>query len=147
VSEKDANEAVATYAPANMRSQVIKKGTNTIILDAYNANPSSMEAAIHNLQGMDVKNKIVIVGDMYELEEEAEREHRAIGKLLSQGNFSDVFLCGELMKWASEEFPQARYFNQKQSLLEYLKQNPPQGNHILIKASRGMGLETLVDSL
>jgi UDP-N-acetylmuramoyl-tripeptide--D-alanyl-D-alanine ligase len=96
---------------------------------------------------MDAKNKIVIVGDMYELEEEAEREHRAIGKLLSQGNFSDVFLCGELMKWASEEFPQARYFNQKQSLSDYLKQNPPKDSHILIKASRGMGLETLIDSL
>ena len=51
------------------------------------------------------------------------------------------------MKWASEEFPQAKYFNQKQSLADYLKQNPLQNSHILIKASRGMGLETLVDSL
>jgi UDP-N-acetylmuramoyl-tripeptide--D-alanyl-D-alanine ligase len=147
VAESDANTAVADYTPANMRSQVVKKGTNTIILDAYNANPSSMEAAIKNLQVMNAKNKIVIVGDMYELEEEAEDEHRAIGKLLSQGNFSVVFLCGELMKWASEEFPQAKYFSQKQNLTDYLKQNSPQNSHILIKASRGMGLETLVDSL
>lgn len=147
VAEKDANEAVAAYAPANMRSQVIRKGTNTIILDAYNANPSSMEAAINNLQTMDAKNKIVIVGDMYELEEEAEHEHRVIGKLLAQGNFSVVYLCGELMKWASEEFPQAKHFKQKQSLAEHLNQNAPQHSHILIKASRGVGLETLVDSL
>jgi UDP-N-acetylmuramoyl-tripeptide--D-alanyl-D-alanine ligase len=147
VSEKDANDAITAYTPANMRSQVIKKGSNTIILDAYNANPSSMEAAVKNLEDMDAKHKIVIVGDMYELEEEAEREHRAMGKLLSQGNYSGVYLCGELMKWASEECPQAKYFNQKQSLSDHLKQNPPQDSHILIKASRGMGLETLVDYL
>jgi UDP-N-acetylmuramoyl-tripeptide--D-alanyl-D-alanine ligase len=147
VSEKEANEAVAAYTPANMRSQIIRKGTNTIILDAYNANPSSMEAAIKNLQIMDVKNKIAIVGDMYELEEEAEQEHRAIGKFLGQGDFSAIYLCGGLMKWASEECPQAKYFNQKQSLIDYLRQNPPLNSHILIKASRGMGLETLVDSL
>ena len=147
VNEEEANEAVASYQPANMRSQVMKQGTNTIILDAYNANPSSMEAAIKNLQTMQAKNKIVIVGDMYELEDEAEREHRAIGKLLAHGNFTTAYLCGELMQWASEEFPQAKYFNSKQNLADHLKQNPPQDAHILIKASRGMGLETLVDSL
>jgi UDP-N-acetylmuramoyl-tripeptide--D-alanyl-D-alanine ligase len=147
VSEKDANDAVAAYAPANMRSQVVKRGTNTIILDAYNANPSSMEAAIKNLQNMQAKNKMVIVGDMYELEGEAEHEHRAIGKLLSQGNFTTVYLCGALMKWASEEYPQAKYFDLKQNLADHLKQNLPQDTHILIKASRSMGLETLLDSL
>jgi UDP-N-acetylmuramoyl-tripeptide--D-alanyl-D-alanine ligase len=147
VAEDQANDAVATYVPSNMRSQVVQKGTNTIILDAYNANPSSMEAAIKNLHDMQAVNKIAIVGDMYELEEEAEREHRALGKQLSRFNFSAVYLCGELMKWASEEYPSAKYFSQKQNLADYLKQNPPQDTHILIKASRGMGLETLLDSL
>jgi UDP-N-acetylmuramoyl-tripeptide--D-alanyl-D-alanine ligase len=106
-----------------------------------------MEAAIKNLHDMQAVNKIAIVGDMYELEEEAEREHRALGKQLSRFNFSAVYLCGELMKWASEEYPSAKYFSQKQNLADYLKQNPPQDTHILIKASRGMGLETLLDSL
>lgn len=147
VSEDVANDAVANYTPSNMRSQVVKKGNNTIILDAYNANPSSMEAAIKNLEVMQATNKIAIVGDMYELEDEAEPEHRAIGKLLSTCNFSAVYLCGELMKWASQEYPEAKYFNQKQSLIDYLKQNPPHNSHILIKASRGMGLETVVDFL
>jgi UDP-N-acetylmuramoyl-tripeptide--D-alanyl-D-alanine ligase len=147
ISDRNANDAVAIYTPANMRSQVVKKGTNTIILDAYNANPSSMEAAINNLQAMDASVKIAIVGDMYDLEGEAEHEHRAIGRLLAQGKFTAVYLCGGLMKWASEEYSQAKYFNEKQNLADYLKQNPLQGSHILIKASRGMGLETLLDSL
>ena len=145
VTEKDANAAVAGYEPSNMRSQIIKKASNTIILDAYNANPSSMEAAIKNLHAMNSQNKVAIIGDMYELEEEAESEHRNIGKILRHCNFSSVYLCGDLMSWASEEFPKAKYFAQKEMLSEYLKQNPVHDSTILIKASRGMKLETLVD--
>src|SRR5690606_10410469 len=90
-------QAVAEYEPANMRSQVIRKNSNTIILDAYNANPSSMEAAIKNLAGMKAQHKVLILGDMFELEEEAETEHRHIGKLILDLGFTDVLLCGELM--------------------------------------------------
>lgn len=147
VPEFDADAAIAEYAPANMRSQILKKGSNTIILDAYNANPSSMEAAIRNLQSMDATNKIAIVGDMYELEDEAEHEHRGIGKLLSTGYFTSVYLCGELMHWAKAECQQAKYFPTKAELLNYLKQNQPINSTILVKASRGMGLESVVDFL
>jgi UDP-N-acetylmuramoyl-tripeptide--D-alanyl-D-alanine ligase len=138
-------QAVAEYEPANMRSQVIKKNTNTIILDAYNANPSSMEAAIQNLAGMKAGHKVLIVGDMFELEEEAEAEHRNVGKLVRDLGFTDVLLCGEWMRFALQEFPRAKHFYKKEDLLEYLKQNPISRATVLVKASRGIGLEAVMD--
>src|SRR5690606_15611865 len=77
-----ANRAVAEYVPSNMRSQVINTRTNNVILDAYNANPSSMAAAIDNLASMKAGNKVLILGDMFELGDVAEAEHRAIGALI-----------------------------------------------------------------
>ena len=142
-----ADQAVREYTPSNMRSQVVKKGSNTIILDAYNANPSSMEAAIKNLSSMRSDSKIAILGDMFELEEESESEHRAIGKLLKGQNFKMVFLCGKSMKWAKEECPSASHFESKNLLIEDLKTNPIKSSVILVKASRGIGLETLIDYL
>lgn len=138
-------QAVAEYEPANMRSQVIKKNSNTIILDAYNANPSSMEAAIRNLAGMKADHKVLIVGDMFELEEEAEAEHRNMGKLIRDLGFTNVLLCGELMSSALMEFPRAKHFYKKEDLLEYLKQNPISQATVLVKASRGIGLEAVMD--
>jgi UDP-N-acetylmuramoyl-tripeptide--D-alanyl-D-alanine ligase len=142
-----ANQAIAEYTPGNMRSQVITKGTNTIILDAYNANPSSMQAAIDNLAGMKAKNKIVILGDMFELGDEAEKEHRSLGKLIRDKNFTAVFLCGNLMKSALEELPEAHQFSKKEELIETLKQQKIQHATILVKASRGISLETIVEYL
>lgn len=147
VDEKLANQAVAEYVPGNMRSQIMKKGSNTIILDAYNANPSSMTAAIENLATMNVERKVAIVGDMFELEEEAEAEHRAIGRLLKQKNFDRVYLCGKLMHSAQQEFPNAILFEKKDDLISELKKNPIQNSTVLVKASRGIGLETVVDFL
>jgi UDP-N-acetylmuramoyl-tripeptide--D-alanyl-D-alanine ligase len=138
-------QAVAEYEPANMRSQVIKKNTNTIILDAYNANPSSMEAAIRNLADMKADRKVLILGDMFELEEEAEAEHRNMGKLIRDLGFTDVLLCGELMGAALKEFTRAKHFYKKEDLLEYLKQNPINQATVLVKASRGIGLEAVMD--
>jgi UDP-N-acetylmuramoyl-tripeptide--D-alanyl-D-alanine ligase len=87
VSEAKAIQAVAEYVPENNRSQIVIKGTNTIILDAYNANPSSMEKALENLAGMNAKNKVAIIGDMFELGDETDKEHRAIGELARQLGF------------------------------------------------------------
>lgn len=150
VEESLANQAIAEYVPGNMRSQVMKKGTNTIILDAYNANPTSMAAAIQNLAEMHSDNKVLILGDMFELEEEAEKEHRALGKLILENarkGFSEVFLCGTLIKSAQTEFPAAKHFYNKEDLLTYLKNSPIQHATVLVKASRGIGLETVVDVL
>ncbi len=147
VDAKDANRAIAEYVPGNMRSQIVKKNSNTIILDAYNANPSSMEAAILNLASMQAPKKVVILGDMYELEEEAEREHNRIGELLKEKKFDRAYLCGQLMKSAKASFPEAHYFENKDLLMAELKAKPISDSTILVKASRGIGLETIVEYL
>ncbi|MBX2957754.1 MAG: UDP-N-acetylmuramoyl-tripeptide--D-alanyl-D-alanine ligase [Cyclobacteriaceae bacterium] len=147
VDAKLANKAIADYVPANMRSQVIKKGTNTILLDAYNANPSSMAAAIENLAGMKALKKVLILGDMFELEEETETEHSNLGKLIQELGFTEVYLCGSLISHASNTFPKAHHFYTKDDLSQFLKQNPIDNATILVKASRGIGLESIVEYL
>ncbi|MBS1506267.1 MAG: UDP-N-acetylmuramoyl-tripeptide--D-alanyl-D-alanine ligase [Bacteroidetes bacterium] len=142
-----ANQAVAAYTPENMRSQIVKKGTNTIILDAYNANPSSMAAAINNLASMKAPNKVLILGDMFELEDEAAKEHQAIGKLAREKGFERIYLVGSLFKVALSELPQAKHFETKALLMEELKAHPISEATILVKASRGIGLESVVDLL
>jgi len=140
-----AEQAVAEYVPANNRSQVMKRGTNTIILDAYNANPSSMKAAITSLKSMDASSKMVILGDMMELGDEAEASHREMIELTRDGVHQSL-LCGPQMKAASSVNPQARHFAHKQELMEYLKTQNIQHTTILIKASRSMGLEDVVEA-
>ena len=142
-----ANRAVAEYTPSNMRSQIVKKESNTIILDAYNANPSSMQAAIENIASMKSSKKVLILGDMFELEGEADKEHQLIGKLIREKEFTDVYLCGSLFKSALHEIPKAKYFTKKDELIQELKQFPVKDATILVKASRGIGLETVVDYL
>jgi UDP-N-acetylmuramoyl-tripeptide--D-alanyl-D-alanine ligase len=147
VSHADANAAISAYLPTNMRSQVVQKEHNTIILDAYNANPSSMQAAIENLHQMKADRKVVILGDMYELEEEADKEHTAIGKLLREKEFKEVYLCGALFKTALGELPWALNFEKKEELANYLRDHKIRNATILVKASRGVGLETILEFL
>ena len=142
-----ANQAIETYEPGNMRSQMVKRGSNTIILDAYNANPSSMQAAVMNLATMNVGHKVLILGDMFELEGEAEKEHKLMGQLIREKEFEDVYLCGKLFKTALTEIPAAKHFEDKAALVEELKIHPITNATILVKASRGIGLETIVEYL
>jgi len=142
-----ANRAIGEYEPANMRSQVIQKGTNTIILDAYNANPSSMEAAIQSLAKMKAHRKVVVLGDMYELGEESDAEHRKLGNVLLESGIKEAFLCGSLIRAALETFPTAKYYSTKDELVLDLTTKPIRKATILVKASRGMGLETIVEAI
>lgn len=142
-----ANAALATYSPSNMRSQVMKNGNNTIILDAYNANPSSMAAAIENIAAMNASNKVLMIGDMFELEGEAEKEHREIGRLIKSKGLKNVYLCGSLFKAALSEIAFAKHFEKREQLIEELKRNPIKDATILVKASRGIGLEAIVEYL
>ncbi|WP_420148843.1 UDP-N-acetylmuramoyl-tripeptide--D-alanyl-D-alanine ligase [Spirosoma sp.] len=144
VTSDEANHAVANYNPTNNRSQVIAKGTNTVLLDAYNANPSSMAAAIRQFASMPAKRKAVILGDMYELGNESEAEHTALGKLIAESKFDLVILAGKDMHYALGYLPKAYYFPDKFSLHNWLMDNPMTDTHILIKGSRGMSLETVV---
>lgn len=143
-----ANEAVSEYNPDNNRSQIIEKGTNSILLDAYNANPSSMSASIQNFINLKTdKQKVVILGDMLELGDEAPAEHRAIGELIAKGDFSLVILFGELMASALVSLPNAFYFTDKFSLHNWLIDKQLNNSYILIKGSRGVSLETTLQFL
>ncbi len=149
VPAADANQAVSRYKPENKRSQIVEKGSNTIILDAYNANPDSMQAALNNLETIGrhsakASQKAVVLGDMYELGADSPQEHEAIGRLLTHCHFQHIFLCGTLMKDAHRACPQAHYFEDKKSLEEYLSSHPLNDTTILLKGSRGMALETIL---
>ncbi len=145
VAAEKAAEAIENYLPANNRSQIITKGSNTIILDAYNANPSSMEKAIENLAQTKAVNKVAIVGDMYELGEDTQKEHKAIGILLKKHGIKQSFFCGEYMQYAHQTFANGLYAKDKNSLIELLRNQKFSNATILIKASRGMALEDVVD--
>lgn len=145
VSPKAALEAVGAYVPANNRSQLVQKNTNTIILDAYNANPSSMAQAIESFAALEADSKMVILGDMYELGTYSTEAHRALGALLAQQNFDKVVLYGEWVKEALLDNPKAYYFSDKFSLHNWLKDLALQNTNILIKGSRGVKLESVLD--
>jgi len=142
-----ANAAVQAYQPGNMRSQIIRNENNTIILDAYNANPTSMEAAILNLAKMNAPRKVAILGDMFELGDDAVAEHKRVGELLADVNITEVFLVGSLMSSAKEANKAAHHFSTKQELVDFLQVHPILNATILVKASRGIGLETIVEKL
>ncbi|MCE7058551.1 UDP-N-acetylmuramoyl-tripeptide--D-alanyl-D-alanine ligase [Dyadobacter sp. CY343] len=147
VEDADALEAVATYQPDNNRSQIVKKGSNTVIMDAYNANPSSMSAAIANFSRLDAPRKMLILGDMFELGDAAADEHLALGKQIAGENFDIVILAGALMQHALPALPKAYYFPDKFSLHNWVMDNPQENTYILIKGSRGMSLETVLNLL
>ena len=147
VAEDKAIKAVAEYTPENNRSQIIKRGTNTIILDAYNANPSSMEKALENLTSMDAMNKMAIIGDMFELGDETEKEHAAIGDLARRLGLVNVYFCGKSMFLAYNSFKGGQAFETRDELIDFLKRHPISNSTILIKASRGMSLEQIVEFL
>ena len=147
VPEEKALEVVAKYTPENNRSQIIEKLSNTIILDAYNANPSSMEKALENLAAMKATKKVVILGDMFELGDDTKKEHAQIGELLKKLNIDLALFCGEAMKSAYEVFGHGHYMKTKEFLIDYLTSNPIKESTILVKASRGMALEDAVEYL
>jgi UDP-N-acetylmuramoyl-tripeptide--D-alanyl-D-alanine ligase len=144
VTDDDAYEAIAHYEPDNNRSQFVKRGSNTIIMDAYNANPSSMAAAVTNFARMEAKHKMVILGDMFELGDSSEEEHLALGKLVADAKFDLVILTGKYMQYALPALPKAYYFPDKFSLHNWVMDNPQNDTLILIKGSRGMALESVL---
>jgi len=146
VSMEKAIEGVVNHRPANMRSQLVEKRSNLIILDAYNANPSSMEVAIRTFGTMTGrKHKMIILGDMFELGGHAEEEHRRLGEIVSEYEIDKVCFTGNLIVSALETAPKALYFPDPFSFRNWLEDSKLEDYLILIKGSRGMKLETLVD--
>ena len=121
ISETAMKEAIESYVPTNNRSQILTTKHNTVILDAYNANPSSMQVALENFDTLKAPSKVVILGDMFELGKESAHEHQAIVDLATAFNFDETYFVGENFNIAKTNKPQ---FKTYQAFEEFLKKNP-----------------------
>lgn len=135
------SKGIESYFPTNNRSEIIKKQFNTIYMDAYNANPSSMEVALKSFSAMPFTKKTVILGDMFELGKYAEEEHQNMVDLCVSLNLKTVFLCGENFMKTKNNF---HAFNTTNECKEFLKTNPLSETNVFMKGSRSMRLEELL---
>lgn len=133
--------AIESYTPTNMRSQVVKKDHKTLVLDTYNANPSSMSASLHNFVTFG-GSKTIVIGDMLELGNESEKEHQNILKLAQELGFDQIITVGKQFKNVNKT---SAAFESTDELIQYLKDNKIQSENILLKASRGIFLEKAID--
>lgn len=144
ISIEKIKEAISNYIPSNNRSQIIKKNNKLIILDAYNANPTSMISAINSLikkQG----NKSVILGDMFELGNQSEKEHHDLIDFCVKNNFENIFLIGNEFFKQKDKFEIPFFYKTKDELYKHIKKFPITSKYILIKGSRGMRMENLIN--
>jgi UDP-N-acetylmuramoyl-tripeptide--D-alanyl-D-alanine ligase len=146
VPEEQIKKGLENYVPSNNRSQVMQTQSNLLLLDAYNANPSSMNAAIENFAQMDQPNKMVILGDMLELGVESAKEHNAIVDLLQKKNITNVVLVGPIFM-ESGKLTNAITFSDSDEAVKYFQLHPVKDTSILIKGSRGIKLEKVVNVL
>ncbi len=146
VDEKDIKTALEEYVPENNRSQYLETDQNRLLLDAYNANPTSMRLAIENFNQTNLKNKCLVLGDMLELGRYSHEAHREIFELVKRLDFDKVFLVGKEFE-KIENDQNILCFPDVNRLKEYLQKNPLADKTILLKASRGVGLEKIVEEL
>ena len=141
ITDKNIKKAIESYTPKNNRSEIIKTKSNTIILDAYNANPSSMTAMLHSFAKQNYENKLCILGDMLEMGNTSLQEHKAIIDLANELKLECIFI--------GTEFAQVhkQVYNSTDKFSEFLKEKPIKNKTILLKGSRGIALEKLVELL
>lgn len=144
ISNEKIKRGLENYMPQNNRSQFIQTERNELIIDAYNANPSSMAAAINNFTQIDSSAKWLILGDMLELGADSENEHRNVVELLKKNELKNVFLVGSEFKKTNSGFI---HFDNTDTLNKYLAETPLSGYTILVKGSRGIKLESVVNNL
>ncbi|HXS35576.1 MAG TPA: UDP-N-acetylmuramoyl-tripeptide--D-alanyl-D-alanine ligase [Flavipsychrobacter sp.] len=144
ISIDDIRSAVSLYNPDNSRSQWLQKGTNRIILDAYNANPTSMSAAIINFASSNLSNKVLWIGGMKEMGADEEKEHLEIIRLIEEYNWNDVLLVGKEFQKIKGRF---NWFENSNEAASFIKGNSPQNSSILIKGSRASKMELLLEAL
>ena len=149
VSFEDAVKAIEAYVPSNNRSQMTKTENNTLIVDAYNANPTSMAAALENFSNVSAKCRIAMLGDMLELGEDSAAEHKAVVESALSRTFCKVFFMGKEFGAVSSvaDGSSAMFFNTSDELAEYLRANPVKDATVLIKGSRGTRMEKVLPVL
>jgi len=145
VEEEDIKQAIETYIPENNRSQLLRIDSNQIILDAYNANPSSMAVAITNFLQLENQNKVMILGDMFELGDESKQEHKLIVDSLLNQNKSECYLIGKSFYENKVAQENIQFFDTFDAFVAHLKTIHFKDNTILIKGSRGMALERTLE--
>ena len=145
VEEEDMKQAIETYIPENNRSQLLRIDSNQIILDAYNANPSSMAVAITNFLQLENQNKVMILGDMFELGDESKQEHKLIVDSLLNQNKSECYLIGKSFYENKVAQENIQFFETFDAFVAHLKTIHFKDNTILIKGSRGMALERTLE--
>lgn len=146
----DAVKAIEAYVPSNNRSQMTKTECNTLIVDAYNANPTSMAAALDNFANVNAECKIAMIGDMLELGEDSLKEHQAVIAKAESLGFAKVFYVGKEFAAAGTAVSGASsdcYFETSADLAQYLEGNPVQNAVVLIKGSRGTRMEKVIPVL
>lgn len=144
LDKKLIKKGLEKYKPQNNRSQLSVTKNNKLVVDAYNANPTSMRAAILNFAQMQVEQKTLILGDMLELGEQSNLEHQNIVDLLQQNSFENVLMVGKDFKKTRNLY---QCFEDVSGLVDYLQKNPIRGNYVLIKGSRGIKLEKVLSEL
>ncbi len=141
VPDEKIRSSIENYIPTNSRSQLIEIGSNKIILDAYNANPSSMKAAVENFNHIHTENKILVLGGMMELGEESIQEHESLTRLIQQYGFKNVILVGGNFKSTHQSYT---YFEKAEEAAVYIQQQHFQHAYFLIKGSRSMQMEKVL---
>lgn len=145
VEDENIVKAIEEYKPSNNRSQIINSGKNCIIMDAYNANPTSMKAALTNFFESNLPEKALILGDMRELGTATIEEHQKILDLIAANGIKFVILVGPVFLNLSGKAYHC--FETSEKAAEWLKKNPIEGKNILIKGSRGIRLEKVLELL
>ena len=146
VNNEEIKQGIESYIPENNRSQWIQKGSNHILLDAYNANPSSMQVAIENFSKMSNEKQILILGDMFEMGDQAVKEHLDLLIWAKQFEFESIYLLGEHLNQVSANCGLKTYATMK-ALGENLKSKDYKDTAILVKGSRGMKMERVLEYL
>ena len=147
VSFEEAVKAIESYVPSNNRSQMVKTASNVLIVDAYNANPSSMEVALNNLVSVVAERKAAFLGDMLELGADSQALHKEVVDKLLAMNLSLVCLVGKEFTKVCEGLEGIRCFESSDALVQWIKENPVAGATVLVKGSRGTRMEKVIPEL
>lgn len=146
LSPAQINKGLSGYYPNNNRSQLTKTETNTVICDFYNANPSSMTAALNNISILKAEHKVAIIGDMFELGPETEKQHHEIAALAEKSGLNSILLIGKHF-YALKDQHKGIFFQTPKDAATWLESHPIKDSLVLLKGSRGMALEQLLPIL